>query len=100
MTQPFRADALMPYEEHLVVAIEIRPFNATEFIQPHGRRNCELNDAAKRNLLPWIRIECRNEPIEFILGWSPVSLVALSDEAEPGERDAGRLMLSVETTMP
>ena len=48
----------IPYKEHLVFAVEIRPLDATDFILAHGRRNREANDAAERNLLPWIRVKC------------------------------------------
>jgi hypothetical protein len=41
--------------------------------------------------LPWIRIECRDEPVELIPRWSPVSFVALSDKAESCERDASEV---------
>ncbi len=41
--------------------------------------------------MPWIRIECRDEPVELILRWSPVSFVALSDKAESCERDASEV---------
>jgi hypothetical protein len=32
-------------------------------------------------LLPWVCLECRDEPVEFILRWPPVSFVALSNES-------------------
>lgn len=79
----------VPYQEHLVVAIDIRPPNATDFILSHGCRDCEADNTPKWNLLPWIQIECCNEAVELILCWPPVSLVALSDEAESHQCDAG-----------
>ena len=51
----------------------------------------KTDNAAKRNLLPRIRIERRYEPVEFILRWPPVPLVALSDKAESCECNASEI---------
>jgi len=75
----------IPYEEHLVFAVEIRPLDATDFILAHGRRNREANDAAERNLLPWIRVKCCNEAVELVLRWPSVAFATLSNQAKTRE---------------
>lgn len=79
----------VPYQEHLFVAIDIRPLNATDLILSHRCCYCEADNTPKRDLLPWIPFECCNEAVEVILRWPPVSLVALSDETKSRKCDAG-----------
>ena len=57
----------VPYEEHLVFTIEISPFNATDFVLTHRCRHREANNTAQGNLLSRVRIERRDEPVEFML---------------------------------
>jgi hypothetical protein len=81
----------IPYEEHFVLAIEIWPFNSADFILTHCGCDRETNDTTERDLLQRVPIECCDESIEFIVRWSPVSLITFSHEAQSCKCNASQI---------
>jgi hypothetical protein len=75
----------IPNEEHPAVGVEIRPFDATYLFLTHCCRNREPDDAAQRDLLSRIGLECGYEPVELVLCGAEISFGSLSDEAEPSQ---------------
>ena len=68
--------------------IEIRPRHATHFILAHCRRNGKSNQPPDRNLLSFICLKGRYEPIKFVLCRPPVTFNSLANQTKPPERDA------------
>jgi len=54
----------------------------------HCGRDRETNNAAEWDLLQRVPVERCGESIEFIVSWSPVSLVTFSHEAQSRKCDA------------
>ena len=78
-------------EEHSTVGVEVALFNSSNFVLPHCRRDCETNNTPNWNLLPDIRVQRRDDPVEFILSGTTVTLVPFPDEAEPSKGNAGKI---------
>lgn len=53
-----------------------------------------------RSDLTGISIEVRDQPIEFILCWAAVSLLAFANEPKPLQSDAGEIIGSTFTGRP
>jgi hypothetical protein len=74
-------------------SIPITPFNTDNLILSHCGCNSEANDAINGNLLPLVRLESRDDPIEFVLRGTSVSFVALSNKTEAGESNPSEIQL-------
>jgi hypothetical protein len=70
-------------EEHSRLRIKVLPLHANDFVLPHGRRNCEANNATDRNLLPLVRFKASNNSIKLVLRWTPIALITFANETEP-----------------
>jgi hypothetical protein len=57
----------------------------------HCGCNSEANDAINRDLLSLVRLKSRDDPIKFVLCWTSVSFIALSNETEAGESNASEI---------
>ena len=77
-------------EQHLVLGVEICPFDPADLFLTHRRGYDESYNSTQRNLLPRIGLECRNEAVKLILGGAAVAFVTLPNEPEPRESDAGK----------
>ncbi len=73
--------------EHPAVDIETAPFDAADFVEPHGRGHRELHDACHRQGQAFVVIEATDEAVQLVRGRAAVPLGAFADEAEPLERD-------------
>jgi hypothetical protein len=78
-------------EKHAAGGVKIGPLNSSNFVLPHRRRNRETNNSPNWDLLPDVRVQCRNDPIEFILSGTAVTLVSFPDKTEPSKGNAGKI---------
>jgi hypothetical protein len=76
--------------QHLVLRIEICPFDPVGPFLTHRRGNGDFYNSTQRNLLSRIGLECCNEAVKPILGRAAVAFLALPNEPEPRESDAGK----------
>lgn len=81
-------------EKHTRFGIEVAPFDAADFLLPHGRNPPNRNDLSR------ILVECRGDAIELILRRPSIALVAFSDQAEPLQARRARSRGSVEIVTP
>ena len=77
--------------EHSAVDVEIGPFDAANFVEPHGRGHRELRDACHRQGQAFVVIEATEEAVQLVRGRATIPLCALADQAETLERDARQI---------
>jgi hypothetical protein len=90
----------IPDEEHSPRRVQIAPFDPANFVQTHRGCHGELNHTCHWDGKPGITVEMARQPLEFVVGWSPVALNPFADQPKPFEGKAGeidRLGRNIET---
>ena len=77
--------------EHPAVDVEIGPFDAADFVAPHGRGHRELHDPRHRQGQAFVVIEATEEAVQLIDGRATIPLFAFADQPETLERDARQI---------
>jgi len=70
------------------VRVKIRPFDSTDLVLAHCRRDGNADDPPHWKLLKAIRIESSDQAIELILRRAPLALITFPDEPKPRKRNA------------
>jgi hypothetical protein len=81
----------IPDEEHSTRRVQIAPFDPANFVQTHCGRHGELNYTCHWDGKPGIIVEMARQPLEFVVGWSPVALDSFADQPKPSEGKAGEI---------
>jgi hypothetical protein len=73
--------------QHLGALVEVAPGDPADLLLAHGGGHGELDDPPHWDQLARVAVEVGDELGEFVVGGSPVALVALADQAQPLQCD-------------
>jgi hypothetical protein len=80
-------------EEHSAAGVEVASLSSCNFVLPHRRCDRETNNTSNWNFLSDVRVQGQDDPIEFILSGTAVTLVPFTDKTEPSEGNADKIDL-------